>query len=141
MANVKYKSFGKAIAKNDMDTVTVKVMAMAPAYTPDPDAHVFVSDISANRASGWTDLTVSAFTFNVDNTDNRTEFDISDLVSGVVSLGGGANAVVFYIDTTVEATSELLTCNDILVGGVQTTVYPIGGTLTATISTNGIFSI
>lgn len=141
MANVKYNSFGKAIAKNDMDTVTVKAMFMAPSYTPDADAHEFVSDISASRASGSTDLTVSAFTFNVDDTDNRTEFDISDLTTGTITLSGGTNAVVFYISTGVDATSELLTCNDLLVGGVQTTVYPIAGTLTATISTNGIFSI
>lgn len=141
MANVKFNGFGRAIAKNDMDTVTVKVMAMAPAYVPNADTHVYVSDISANRASGWTDLTVSAFTYNVDNTDNRTEFDISDLVSGTITIGGGTNALVFYIDTGVESTSELLTCNDILVGGVQTSVFPIGGTITATISTNGIFSI
>lgn len=141
MANVKFNSFGKAIAKNDMDTVTVKAMFMAPSYTPDADAHEFVSDISASRASGSTDLTCSGFTFNVDDTDNRTEFDITDLTTGTITISGGTNAVVFYISTGVDATSELLTCNDLLVGGVQTTVYPIAGTLTATISTNGIFSI
>lgn len=141
MANVKFNSFGRAIAKNDMDTVTVKAMFMDPAYTPNADTQVYLSDISSSRASGTTDLTCSAFTFNVDNTDNRTEFDISDLVTGTITVVGGTNAIVFYIDTGVAATSELLVCCDILVGGVQTTVYPIGGTLTGTISTNGIFSI
>ena len=141
MANVKVNSFGRAIAKNDMDTVTVKAMFMDPAFTPNADTQVYVSDIVASRASGSTDLTVSAFTFTVDNTDNRTEFDISDLVTGTITIAGGTNAIFFYISTGVDATSELLTCNDILVGGVQTTVYPVAGTLTGTISTNGIFSI
>lgn len=141
MANLKFNGFGRAVAKNDLDTVTVKMMFMDPSYTPDADAHVYVSDISSSRASGSTDLTVSAFTFNVDNTDNRTEFDISDPTSGTITLTGGTNGVVFYISTGVDSTSELLTFNDILVGGVQTTVYPIGGTITNTISANGIFSI
>jgi hypothetical protein len=141
MANVKYNGFGRAIAKSDIDLVTIKAMFMAPSYTPDPDAHVYVSDIVASRASGSTDLTVAGLAINVDNTDNRTEFDINDLVTGTISIVGGTNGIVFYIDTGVEATSELLTFNDILVGGVQTTVYPIGGTLTGTISANGIFSI
>lgn len=141
MANVKYNTFGKAIAKNDIDTVTIKAMLMAPSYTPNADTHVYVSDISASRAAGSTDLTVSGLSINVDNTDNRTEFDISDMVSGTITLTGGTNAVVFYISTGVDSTSELLTYNELLVGGVQTTVYPIAGTLTAQISANGIFSI
>lgn len=141
MANVKYNAFGRAIAKNDMDTVTIKAMFMDPSYTPDADAHVYVSDISAGRASGSTDLTISGFTITADNTDNRTEFDITDLLTGTITLTAGTNAIVFYISTGVDATSELLTCNDILVGGVQTTVYPIAGTITGTISVNGIFSI
>lgn len=141
MANVKFNTFGKAIAKNDIDTVTIKAMLMAPSYTPDADAHVYVSDISASRAAGSTDLTVSGLSINVDNTDNRTEFDISDMVSGTITITGGTNAVVFYISTGVDSTSELLTYNELLVGGVQTTVYPIAGTLTAQISANGIFSI
>lgn len=141
MANVKYNSFGRAIAKNDIDTVTIKAMFMAPSYTPDADAHVYVSDISASRASGTTDLTVSGLAINLDNTDNRTEFDISDLVTGTITVPGGTNGIVFYISTGVDSTSELLTYNDILVGGVQTTVFPVAGTLTGTISANGIFSI
>jgi len=141
MANVKFNTFGKAIAKNDMDTVTIKAMFMDPSYTPNADSHVYVSDISASRASGSTDLTIAGFTITADNTDNRTEFDISDLVTAAITIASGTNAIVFYISTGVDATSELLTCNDILVGGVQTTVYPVGGTLTGTISANGIFSI
>lgn len=141
MANVKFNGFGKAIAENDMDTVTIKVMAMDPSYTPNPDTHVFVSDIVASRAAGWTDLTVAGYTATINNTDNATDFDINNLVSGTITLTGGTNGLVFYIDTGVESTSPLLTFNDILVGGVQTTVFPIAGTFTGTINTRGIYSI
>ena len=141
MANVKYNNFGRAIAKSDMDLVTIKAMFMDPAYTPNPDTHVFLSDISASRAAGSTDLTVAGLTMTADNTDDRTEFDINDLVTGTITVTGGTNGVVFYIDTGVDATSELLTYNDLLLAGVQTTFFPIGGTLTATVNTNGIFSI
>ena len=141
MANVKYNTFGKAIAKNDMDSVTIKAIFFDPSYTPNPDTEVFLSDVVANRAAGTTDLTVSDFTITTDNTDNRTEFDIADLVTGVITVAGGTNAVGFYIDTGTTATSEMLTYNELLSGGTQTTFFPIGGTLTATINTNGIFSI
>lgn len=141
MANVKYNGFGKAIAENDMDTVTIKAMFCDPSYTPNPDTEVFLSDIVANRASGSTDLTVSGYTVTINNTDNATDFDINNLVTATVTIPGGTNGVVFYIDTTVAATSQLLTYNDILVGGVKTTVFPVAGTLTGTINTRGIFSI
>ena len=141
MTNVKYNTFGRAIAKNDIDTVTIKAMFMDPSYTPDADSHVYVSDISASRASGSTDLTLGSLAINVDNTDNRTEFDWADLVTGTVSIPAGTDCVVLYISTGVDATSELLVCCDLLVGGVQTTLYPISGVLTGTISANGIFSI
>ena len=141
MANVKYNTFGKAIAKNDMDSVTIKAIFFDPSYTPNPDTEVFLSDVVANRAAGSTDLTVTGFTITADNTDNRTEFDIADLVTGAITVPAGTNAVGFYIDTGTTTTSEMLTYNELLLGGTQTTFTPLGGTLTATINTNGIFSI
>ena len=141
MANAKYNNFGRAIAKSDLDLVTIKAMFMTPAYVPNPDTHVFLSDISASRAAGTTDLTVAGLTMTADNTDDRTEFVISTLVTGTITVLLGTNGVVFYIDTGVAATSELLTYNDLLLAGVQHTFFPIAGTLTATINANGIFSI
>jgi len=113
-------------------------MFMATSYTPDADAHVYVSDISASRASGTTDITTT-LTINVDNTDNRTEFDFTDLVTGTITAT--TNGVVFYISTGVDATSELLCYCDLESGGVQTTFSVVSGVLTATVSANGVFSI
>jgi hypothetical protein len=140
MANVKYNAFGKAIAKNDIDTVTIKAMFMNPAYTPDADAHVYVSDISASRAVGTTDLTLSNVTITVDNTDNRTEFDSDNLVTD--SITATTNSYVLYISTGVDSTSELL-CYVELTDGVTTpkTFFLVEGVLTVTVSGNGHFTI
>lgn len=139
MTNVKYNSFGRAIAKNDMDSVTLKAMFMATSYTPDADAHQYVSDISASRAAGTTDLTLSSFTITVNDTDDATDFDVADLVTGTITAT--TDKVVIYIDTGVEATSELLCSLDLLDGGTPTTFNVVSGVLTATVNTRGLFSI
>lgn len=141
MANVKFNRFGKAIAENNMTSATIKAMFMAPSYVPNADTHVFVSDISASRASGTTDITLASLTRTVDNTDDRTEFGCATITTGTITVVGGTNAVVFYISTGVDSTSELLTYNELLLSSTPTTFYPLGGVLTATINANGIFSI
>lgn len=139
MANVKYNSFGRAIAKNDIDTVTLKAMFVNPAYVPNPDTEVFLSDVVANRASGSTDVTLAGLNILLNNTDNATDFDFNNLVSasGTFTTDG----IVVYIDTGVEATSELLCFLDLLSGGIPTTFSVISGVLTGTVNTRGLFSI
>lgn len=136
---VKYNTFGKALAKNDMDTVTIKAMFTATSYTPNADTEVYLSDVVANRASGTTDLTISGFTITADNTDNRTEFDSNDLVTG--NITATTNGVVLYIDTGVAATSELLCYLELQSGGTQATFTAIAGVITAAVNANGLFSI
>jgi len=137
--NVKFNSAGQAIAKNDLDSVSFKVMFCDPAYTPDPDTEVYLSDVSANRASGTTDIAVT-LTINVDNTDNRTEFDFTNAVTGTITAE--TNAVVLYIDTGTDSTSELLTYNELVNGsGTPTTYNVVAGVLTATVDADGLFSI
>lgn len=139
MANVKSNAFGRAIAKNDIDLVTIKAMFMKTTHVPNGDTHVFVSDVVADRATGTTDLTLSGLTINVDNTDNRTEFDFNDLVTGTITAT--TDKVWIYISTGVDATSELLFCADLLSSGTPTRFSVIGGVLTAQVDTNGLFSI
>lgn len=140
MANVKFNSAGRAIAKNDLDTVSFKVMFCDPSYTPNPDTEVYLADVSSNRAAGSTDIAVT-LTINVDNTDNRTEFDFTDAVTGNITLIDGTNGIVLYIDTGNAATSELICYNELQLSGVQHTFYPIGSPLTATVNANGLFSV
>ena len=139
MANVKSNAFGRALAKNDIDLVTLKAMFMKTAHTPNGDTHVFVSDVVADRATGTTDLTLGGITITVDNTDNRTEFDFNDLVTGTITAT--TDKVWIYISTGVDATSELLFCADLLASGVPTVFTVVGGVLTAQVDTNGLFSV
>lgn len=141
MANVKYNSFGRAVAQNDLTAVTIKGMFCDPSYTPNADTEEYLADISANRASGTTDFTVDNLTLTVNDTDDATDFDIDNETTGSITVPSGTDAVVFYISTGTDSTSELLTYNDILVGGTKTTVFPIAGTITLTIDTRGIFVI
>lgn len=139
MANVKSNAFGRAIAKNDIDTVTIKAMFMKTTHTPNGDTHVYASDVRADQAAGTTDLTLSGLTINVDNTDNRTEFVFTNLVTGTITAT--TDKVWFYISTGVDSTSELLTCNELLASGVPTVFAVVGGVLTAQVNVSGIFSI
>ena len=139
MANVKYNNFGAAIAKNDMDNVTLKAMFVEPTYTPDTDTEVYLSDISANRAAGTTDVTLTSFTITVDNTGNFTIFDVADFSTGTITAN--TNGVVVYISTGVNTTSELLVRLDLLAAGVPTTFSVVSGVLTANVNTNGLFTI
>lgn len=139
MANVKYNSFGRALAKNDIDTVTIKAMFVNPSYTPNPDTEVYLSDIVSNRASGSTDVTLSGLNILLNNTDNATDFDFTDITSATGTFT--TDGIVLYIDTGVEATSELLCFLDLLSAGVPTTFSVIAGVLTGTVNTRGLFSI
>lgn len=140
MANVKFNNAGAAIAKNDMDSVTLKAMFMSDTYTPDPDNDVYVSDISADRASGSTDITLTSFTISVNNTDNRTEFDVADIVTGTITTT--TPGVVIYISTGTDTTSEVLCYLELLNGsGTPTTFSVVNGVLTATVDAGGLFTI
>jgi len=50
-----YNNGKSALLKNDMDAVTIKAILLAPAYTQNIDTHIFLDDISANRAATTTD--------------------------------------------------------------------------------------
>lgn len=135
MASTFYNNGKAALLKNDMDSVTLKLIFFAPAYTADKDAHVYLSDVSASRASGTSDQTLSNVTITVDNTNDRVEVD-ADNVS-VANETTSTDKFGIYISTGVDATSELICCIDIAEG----TLNPVDGTLAITFNAEGIFAI
>ena len=106
MASVTYNNGKGAILKEDLDTVTLKAIFLDPAYTPDIDTDIYLSDISANRATNTTDVTLTGVTITVDNTDNRAYIDYADFTTGVLTTSFNAYAV--YIDTGTASTSQLI---------------------------------
>lgn len=137
MASVFYNNGkGELLKANiDLETDTIKLAFMQTTYTPDVDAHVYWADISSSIASGTTAQTLSGKTVTVDNTNNRAEFDATDV--SVASQTTTTDKFVLYKDTGNSATSQLICCVDISEG----TLSPINGTLGITFNAEGIFAI
>jgi len=114
---------------------TIKLDYMAPAYTPAPTTEDFLSDVSANIASGAPTETLANADVRIDAANSRVEFDADDVSSG--SITTTTDKFIIYKDTGVAATSPLIACIDIVEG----TLSPVGGTLAMTFDAEGIFSI
>ena len=106
MASVTYNNGKGAILKEDFDTVTLKAIFLDPAYTPNIDTDIYLSDITASRADNTTDVTLTGVTITVDNTDNRAYIDYADFTTGVLTTSFNAYAV--YINTGTASTSQLI---------------------------------
>lgn len=136
MASVFYNAGkGEILKANiDLESDTIKLAFMGTSYTPDVDAHVYWSDISASIASGTTAQTLASKTVTVDNTNNRAEFDAANI--SLSNITTNTNKFVLYKDTGVAATSPLICCIDITEG----TLSPTDGTLALTINAEGFFA-
>jgi hypothetical protein len=122
-------------ANIDLESDTIKLAFMATAYTPDVDAHVYWSDVSASIASGTTAQTLASKTVTVDNANNRAEFDAANVsLSNVTTT---TDKFVLYKDTGVAATSPLICCVDVSEG----TLSPVDGTLSIAFNAEGIFAV
>lgn len=136
MASVFYNAGKASILKAgiNFESDTIKLAFMATAYTPDIDTHVFWGDISASVASGTTAQTLASKAVNIDNTNNRAEFDATDI--SLPNITASTNKFVLYKDTGNPATSPLVCCIDIAEG----TLSPVAGTLALTFNAEGIFA-
>jgi hypothetical protein len=133
-----YNNNGKAaLLKNDMDSVTLKAIFFDPDYTPDIDADVYLSDVSASRTTGSTDQTLTNVTITVDNTNNRVKVDADDISLTNQTWTDGSDKVGIYISTGTDSTSEMICTIDITEGLMR----PLDGPVTLTWSANGIFAI
>lgn len=140
MASIAFNNGKAALLKEDMDLVTLKIMFMATSYVPNIDTHLYVSDISASRAVGATDVALAGVTITVNNTSDKVQVSCSTFNSGVVSVT--TNAYVVYIDTGVASTSQILGYIE-LTDGTTTpkTFATVAGTLTVTIPATGFLTL
>lgn len=133
-----YLSGKKKLLEGDIAllTDTIKIAFMAPAYAPNIDTEEFYDDISASVASGSTDQTLASKALNIDTTNDRVEFDATDLSIANATIAGGTDMMVIYKDTGDPATSPLIAYIDIAEG----TLLPVNGTFTITWNAEGIFA-
>lgn len=135
MASGLYKPYKQAAmtggANTDLLTGNVKaVLVDAADYTVDFDAHDFLADIpGAAREATSANLAGKSFTSGT--------FDANDFSFTAVT-GDECEALVYYIDTGVEATSRLVAYVDSATG---LPITPNGGDIDVTHNASGIFSV
>lgn len=118
-----------------LESDTIKLKYMKTTYTPAPTTENFLSDVSANEATGAPTETLASVDVRIDAANSRIEVDAADVTEAGITCT--TNKFIIYKDTGNAATSPLIACVDITEG----TLSPIGGTLAIAFNAEGIFSI
>jgi hypothetical protein len=114
----------------DHDTITVKVMLLATAASPNADTHDFLDDLVANEVTGtnWAagGQTVT-LTVTEDAASDQVRVELSDISVNTVTLTDGKHALVYNSTPGTNATRHLI-------GYVtfDTALAPTAGTLAIT---------
>lgn len=113
-------------------TATIKALLVTSGYTPDLNAHSYLSDITSEvTGSGYARQTLASVTWTKDATNQRSELK-SSAVSWTATGGSiVARRAVLFVDTGVAATSALLCAILLDSTPADVTVYD-GGRLTLT---------
>lgn len=119
----------------DFDTDTIKMIFLSPSHTFDFTGDSFLSDISADRASGTTDQTLTGVAVNIDTPNARIEIDADNVSFSPVTTS--TDKFALYKDTGVASTSALICGIEFTEG----TLSPVAGTLAVTVNVSGFFSI
>ena len=121
MANVVYTSgipYWPDIISSATPELTVKAALIKTTYTADHD-HDFMSTLTsheivdASATPTYERLTLENITQTVNDTSNVVTYDADDLVWPLLDNTDAVSGVVLYIDTGVDATSQLLVYYDI----------------------------
>lgn len=111
MADVVFNSFKTELLKSsiDFESDTFKAMLVTSSYTPDPDNHGFIDDVT-NEVEGIGYIAGGKALANLsvtqDNVDNEGVFDADDVVWPASTIT--ARGAVIYKDTGDPATSPLI---------------------------------
>lgn len=104
---------------------TPKLMLATASYTPDQDAHVYVSSVT-NEATGTSysagGITLTSVALNVDTSTNTTALDADDITTSGLSVS--CRWGIIYVSTGTAATSPVIAYVDLSEG--------VGGNVTVT---------
>jgi hypothetical protein len=133
-----YGSYPLQCCSKNADWVadTVKAVLLLNTYTPDIDNHVFLSDISAQEASGggYARVTLGTKTRTYDSATNTTKLSCADVTVSGLTLTG-VRYMAFFHDSGTPSTSPLVAYVDF--GSDQA---PASQALVYTVPTTGIVS-
>lgn len=123
MASVIYNSFKKEIADTiDIDAVTIKVMLVTSAYTPNIDTHTRRSSVTNEvTGTGYTagGATLTGLTVTQNNTTDKGVIDANDVTWSTSTIT--ARGAVIYVSTGVAANDNLIAYIDFGVDKVSDT--------------------
>jgi hypothetical protein len=143
MASLVYNQGKNDILDGTIDILTdvIRVMLVDSSYTPDADDSYIDEGARANELSGTGYVAdgelLSARAVNLDDANDRSEFDdTADLTWTGIDAGTAAAAVI-YFDSSVDSTSTLIAYID--TGGFP--VVTNGGDLTIQWNAEGILQL
>lgn len=141
MANIVYNKGLEQIANGAFGllTSTVKVALVTSGYTPNKDDDFFSTpQASELSGTGYTagGETLGTKAVNLDDANDRIEFDTANVTWSAINAGTAAGAVI-YFDSGVASTSPLIAYID--QGGFP--VVTNGGDLTISWNAEGIVQI
>lgn len=135
MANALYPKFKQALLQGDitggLDAVNVKAILVDLADYTYSAAHDFLDDVpSGARVATSANLASKTFT---DGTMDAADFAFTAVT------GDPSEALILYVDSGSEATSQLIAFYDTGVTGLPVT--PNGGDINVTVNASGLFSL
>lgn len=119
----------------DVENDTIKAVFMQTGYTPNASTHSYYSDVSASIASGATPFTLTSGLVSINDGSLRIQIDFDDISLSTQTFS--SNKFLIYKDTGSAATSPVIATIDIVEG----TISPVGGPVTVTINSSGVFGI
>lgn len=136
MTKVLYPAYRESLLDGtapDLTAVDVKVLAVDNTYTYSA-AHDFLDDVG-----GGSRIATSAALGTVTVTDGTLDADDDDL--GAPTLGDTIAGLIYFVDSGVEATSQLLAFTDEDAAGAALAVSTNGETISLTLNADGLFSV
>jgi hypothetical protein len=115
-----------------------KAMLTKSTYTLDKEAHDYLDDVSASRATSTTDQALTEVDPAEDAVNNRVEMDASnDLTYSSVPATQDVGEVIVYYDSTVASTSTLMSYNEFSGGDITCN----GSDITVQFSADGVWAL
>jgi hypothetical protein len=135
MSNVLYNKFKQACLDAgtspnvDLNTSNVKATLIRTSAYTFSQAHEFLSS-AATRVADSANVSLPTIVSGT--------FDCSDITWSAVAAGAAIDAIIFWVDTGVAATSRLIAYFDTASG---LPITPNGSDITLTINVSGLFTL
>ena len=113
MANIIYNNAKSALNAYPWTSDTWKILLTTSSYTPDIDAHVYVSDVTNELVgTGYVRKTLAGQAVSIDTGNDRADFKANNVTWTAIQADTAAKAIVYRF-VTVDGDSPIIACLDI----------------------------